>query len=122
MRKEKRELRDSEERISELEELYVQVRDDFVTNYEDYKPHERTKIMQQLRGFLDDIAKEAGGRVKRQEINNTFGSRDNSFMELIAGIRGNLPEPKPVIDVMPMMAEQVFDVETEGTGTEDSAG
>ena len=120
--KNKRELRDSEERIAELEELYVQVRNDFVENYDDYRPHERTKIMQQLRGFLDDIAKEAGGRVKRQEINNTFGARDNSFMELIAGIRGNLPEPKPIIDVMPMTAEQVFDGEIEETGSDASAG
>ena len=103
----KKELRDSERRIEELEELYVQVRDDFVENYDDYKPHERTKIMQQLRGFLDDIAKEAGGRVKRQEVTQNFGMRDSSFLELIAGVRGNLPQPQPVIDVMPMMAEQV---------------
>ena len=117
MRKDKRELRDSEERISELEELYVQVRDDFVENYDEYKPHERTKIMQQLRGFWDDIAKEAGGRVKRQEINQTFGSRDQTFLELIAGVRGNLPQPKPVIEVMPYEAEQVNNEES-GAGTE----
>ena len=97
--KDKRELRDSENRILELEELYVQIRDDFVDNYDDYTPNERTKIMQQLRGFLDDIAKEAGGRIKRQEINSTFGSRDNTFLELIAGVRGKLPTPQPVIEV-----------------------
>ena len=112
----RKELRDSEKRIEELEELYIQVRDDFVENYDEYRPHERTKIMQQLRGFLDDIAKEAGGRVKRQEISNTFGTKDSSFLELIAGVRGNLPQPKPVIDVMPFEAEQV--VYEAGTGTE----
>ena len=108
----KKELRNSEERIAELEELYVRVRDDFVENYEDYTGTERTKIMQQLRGFLDDIAKEAGGRVKRQEINNTFGARDSTFMELIAGVRGNLPKPQPVIEVLPVEAE-VFNGEEE---------
>ena len=113
----KTELKDSERRIEELEELYLQVRDDFVTNYDDYKPHERTKIMQQLRGFLDDIAKEAGGRVKRQEINNTFGAKDSTFLDLIAGVRGNLPQPKPVIEVLPVMEEQVPNGEEEGTGT-----
>ena len=86
-------------------------------NYDEYKPHERTKIMQQLRGFLDDIAKEAGGRVKRQEINQTFGSRDQTFLELIAGVRGNLPQPKPVIEVMPYEAEQANNEES-GAGTE----
>ena len=111
------ELKDSENRIDELETLYLQVRNDFVENYDDYSPVERTKIMQQLRGFLDDIAKEAGGRVKRQEISNTFGAKDSSFMELIAGIRGNLPEPKPVIDVTPMVTmENVFDAATETIG------
>ena len=112
MKKDKRELRDSEERILELEELYVQVRNDFVDNYDGYTPNERTKIMQQLRGFLDDIAKEAGGRVKRQEINQTFGARDNTFMELIAGVRGKLPEPAPVIEV------PVFEVTSDGTEEE----
>ena len=113
----KKELRDSEKRIEELEELYVKVRNDFVENFDDYRPHEKTKIMQQLRGFLDDIAKESGGRVKRQEISNTFGTKDSSFLELIAGIRGNLPQPKPIIDVMPFEAEQVV-YEEEGTGAE----
>ena len=116
MRMKRKELRDSEKRIEELEELYVQVRDDFVENYDEYRPHERTKLMQQLRGFLDDIAKEAGGRVKRQEISNTFGTKDSSFLELIAGVRGNLPQPQPVIDVMPFEAEQV--VYEGGPGTE----
>lgn len=102
----RKKLNDSEARIEELEELYVLTRDQFLNEYDDIRPTERAKIIQQLRGMLDDIAKEAGGRVKRQEINNTFG-RDNSFMELIAGIRGNLPEPKPVIEVMPKEAEQV---------------
>jgi len=111
----KNELKDSEKRIEELEELYIQVRNDFVENYDDYRPHERTKIMQQLRGFLDDIAKEAGGRVKRQEINNTFGAKDSTFMELIAGVRGNLPQPKPVIEVMPLMAEREENGEEAGT-------
>lgn len=98
-------LKDSEARIEELEKLYVQVRNDFLENFDDYTPNERAKIMQQLRGFLDDIAKEAGGRVKRQEISNTFGARDNTFMELIAGVRGNLPQPQPVIEVTAVEAE-----------------
>lgn len=98
-------LKDSEERIEELEKLYIQVRDDFVENFDHYNPQARAKIMQQLRGFLDDIAKEAGGRVKRQEISNTFGTRDSTFMELIAGVRGNLPEAKPVIEVLPVEVE-----------------
>ena len=114
----KLELKDSEKRIEELETLYIQVRNDFVENFDDYRPQERAKVMQQLRGFLDDIAKEAGGRVKRQEINNTFGARDSSFMELIAGIRGNLPEAGPVIDVSPIDVAKVFDgAEEERTGT-----
>lgn len=116
----KKVLKDSEERISELEELYVKTRDKFLNDFDHYTPTERAKTLQQLRGMLDDIAKEAGGRVKRQEIQTSFGTRDNSFMELIAGIRGNLPQPKPVIDVMPVMAEQVTNGETEeptaGTG------
>lgn len=113
----KKELRDSENRITELEKLYVQVRDDFVENYDDYKPAERTKIMQQLRGFLDDIAKEAGGRVKRQEIANTFGTRDSSFMELVAGIRGNLPSARqPVIEVTAVRSDTDAPTE-EDTGT-----
>lgn len=121
----KRMLKDSEERISELEDLYVKTRDQFLKEFENIKPTERAKIIQQLRGMLDDIAKEAGGRVKRQQIETSFGSRDSSFMELIAGIRGNLPQPKPVIDVMPVMAERVENGEeeavTRGTGTETSA-
>ena len=99
-------LRGSEERISELEDLYVRTRDQFLKEYETIKPEQRAKILQQMRGMLDDIAKEAGGRVKRQEINNTFG-KDSSFMELIAGIRGNLPPSRPVIEVMPIEAERV---------------
>lgn len=105
----KKKLHESEERIQELEDLYVLTRDQFLDEYEDIRPAERAKILQQLRGMLDDIAKEAGGRVKRQEINNTFGAKDSSFLELIAGIRGNLPEPQPVIDITPM------EVMTDGT-------
>ena len=112
----RKKLNDSEERIQELENLYILTRDQFLSEYDEIKPEQRAKVLQQLRGMLDDIAKEAGGRVKRQEISNTFGSKDSTFMELIAGIRGKLPEPKPVIDVMPLMAEQVFGGEEE-TGT-----
>lgn len=114
----KRTLKDSEERIAELEELYVTTRNAFLNEFDDMKPDMRAKTLQQLRGMLDDIAKEAGGRVKRQEINNTFGSRDSSFMELIAGVRGNLPEAKPVIEVMPMEAEQTANGEEEAGATE----
>ena len=114
----RKKLNDSEERIQELENLYILTRDQFLSEYDEIKPEQRAKILQQLRGMLDDIAKEAGGRVKRQEINNTFGANDGTFMELIAGIRGKLPEPKPVIDVMPLMAEQVTDG-TEGKITEE---
>ena len=105
----KKKLHDSEERIQELEDLYVLTRNQFLDEYEDIRPAERAKIIQQLRGMLDDIAKEAGGRVKRQEINQTFGARDSSFLELIASVRGNLPEPKPVIDVVPIEMEMVTD-------------
>jgi len=114
----KKSLRGSEERIAELEELYVKTRDSFLKEYESIKPEQRAKILQQLRGMLDDIAKEAGGRVKRQEINNTFGAKDNSFMELIAGIRGNLPQPQPIIEVMPIEAELVNHEEEEGRRAE----
>lgn len=114
-------LKDSEERINELEDLYVLTRDQFLSEYDDIKPTERAKILQQLRGMLDDIAKEAGGRVKRQEINNTFGAKDNTFMELIAGIRGNLPEPPAVIDIQPIEVldgtGQTEETTETGTGT-----
>ena len=114
-------LKESEERIAELEDLYVITRNKFLTEFDDLDPQGRERYLRQLRGMLDDIAKEAGGRVKRQENINTFGATDNSFMELIAGIRGNLPEPSPVIDVMPLMAEQVFGGEEEERITGNSA-
>ena len=115
----KRKLEESEARIEELEELYVLERNRFLDEYDDLSPSERMAVLRQLRGILDDIAKEAGGRVKRQENINTFGTVDNSFMELIAGVRGNLPEPEqPVIDVMPVMAEQVIDGEEVRTESE----
>ena len=115
----KRKLEDSEARIEELEELYVLERNRFLDDFDDMSTDDRTKVIRQLRGILDDIAKEAGGRVKRQENINTFGTVDNSFMELIAGVRGNLPEPEqPVIDVMPVMAEQVIDGEEVRTESE----
>lgn len=109
----KRNLRDSEERITELEELYVKTRNKFLEDFDNMDSDARAKELRQLRGMLDDIAKEAGGRVKRQEIQTSFGSRDNSFLELIAGIRGKLPEAKPVIEVMPIEAERVNDGEEE---------
>jgi len=115
----RKKLNDSEERIQELENLYLLTRDQFLGEYDEIRPEQRAKILQQLRGLLDDIAKEAGGRVKRQEISNTFGAKDSTFMELIAGIRGNLPEPMPVIDVMPIEAEQV-DYGTERETAEES--
>ena len=102
----RKKLHESEDRIQELEDLYVLTRDQFLGEYDEIRPAERAKIIQQLRGMLDDIAKEAGGRVKRQEINNTFGAKDNTFLELIASVRGNLPEPVPVIDVVPIEKEQ----------------
>ena len=105
----RKKLHDSEARIEELEDLYALTRDQFLEEYDDIKPEQRAKIIQQLRGMLDDIAKEAGGRVKRQEISNTFGAKDSSFLELISSVRGNLPKPQPVIDIMPVMAEQVAD-------------
>ena len=108
----KKKLHDAEARIEELEDLYVLTRDQFLEEYDDIRPEQRAKILQQLRGMLDDIAKEAGGRVKRQEINNTFG-KDNSFLELIASVRGNLPEPKPVIEVIPLEAEVADGAERE---------
>ena len=114
-------LKESEERIAELEDLYVLTRDKFLNEFDDLDPQGRERYLRQLRGMLDDIAKEAGGRVKRQENINTFGTTDNSFMELIAGIRGNLPAPSPVIDVMPLMAEQVFGGEEEERITGNSA-
>ena len=110
----KKRLADSEERIQELETLYVLTRDQFLSEYDDIKPTERAKVIQQLRGMLDDIAKEAGGRVKRQEIQNTFGAKDSGFLELISAVRNKLPEPKPVIEVMPIEAEQVDINGTEG--------
>ena len=116
MGKKKSRLTESEERIAELEELYLVTREKFLDEFDDLDPNGRERYLRQLRGMLDDIAKEAGGRVKRQENINTFGATDNSFMELIAGVRGNLPGPAPVIDVMPLMAEQVFGGEEE-TGT-----
>lgn len=122
MRKEKVDLKlkEAEERIAELENLYIMERNRFLDEFDDLDADQRSKTLRQLRGILDDIAKESGGRVRRQENISTFGTADNSFMELIAGIRGNLPEPKPIIDVMPLMAEQVFGEETEaGTGTEE---
>lgn len=109
-------LKDSEARIEELETLYVMERDKFLDNFDNLDSDQRTKIIRQLRGILDDIAKEAGGRVKRQENISTFGTADNSFMELIAGIRGNLPEPTPIIDVMPILPEEVFGGQTEEDG------
>ena len=105
----RKKLHDSEARIEELEDLYVLTRDQFLREYDDIRPEQRAKTLQQLRGMLDDIAKEAGGRVKRQEISNTFGTKDSSFLELIASVRGNLPEPQPVIEIMPIEAEQVAD-------------
>ena len=108
----KKKLSDSEERIQELEDLYILTRDQFLDEYDEIRPAERAKVIQQLRGMLDDIAKEAGGRVKRQEINNTFGAKDSSFLELISSVRKKLPEPMPVIDVMPIEAVQV---EEDGT-------
>lgn len=113
----KKKLHDSEERIQELEDLYVLTRDQFLDEYEDIRPAERAKIIQQLRGMLDDIAKEAGGRVKRQEIQQTFGAKDSAFLDLIASVRGNLPEPMPVIDVVPVETEQVTDG-AKGTASE----
>ena len=101
----KKKLSDSEERIQELEDLYILTRDQFLDEYDDIKPAERAKVLQQLRGMLDDIAKEAGGRVKKQEITNTFGAKDSTFLELISSVRKNLPEPQPVIDVVPVMEE-----------------
>jgi hypothetical protein len=115
----KKKLHDSEERIQELEDLYVLTRDQFLDEYEDIRPAERAKIIQQLRGMLDDIAKEAGGRVKRQEIANTFGTKDSSFLELIAGIRGNLPEPQPVIDIQPLEIIDGTERATEETAAEE---
>ena len=115
----KRKLNDSEERINELEDLYVLTRDQFLSEFDDITPTERSKTIQQLRGMLDDIAKESGGRVKRQEINNTFGAKDSSFLELISSVRGSLPEPFPVIEVTPVKAEQVTDG-AEGQTTEKS--
>lgn len=105
----RKKLNDSEERIQELENLYILTRDQFLSEYDEIKPEQRAKVLQQLRGMLDDIAKEAGGRVKRQEISNTFGTKDTTFLELIASVRKELPEPMPVIDVMPIEAEQVND-------------
>ena len=106
-KKRESELKESESRIEELEGLYVMTRNKFLDDFDDLNADDRAKYLRQLRGMLDDIAKEAGGRVKRQEISTSFGSRDNSFMELIAGIRGNLPQPKPIREVMPVMAERV---------------
>ncbi len=120
MRKEKVDLKlkEAEERIAELENLYIMERNRFLDEFDDLDADQRSKTLRQLRGILDDIAKESGGRVRRQENISTFGTADNSFMELIAGIRGNLPEPKPIIDVMPLTAEQVFgETEEAGTGT-----
>lgn len=110
---ENRKLRGSEERIEELEKLYVLTRNSFLDEFDHLYPEEKDKYLRQLRGMLDDIAKEAGGRVKRQEIQTSFGAKDNSFMELIAGVRGNLPTPQPVIEVMPIEAERVEDAEEE---------
>ena len=121
----RKKLNESEERIQELEDLYILTRDQFLTDFDDLKSAEKAKMLQQLRGMLDDIAKEAGGRVKRQEVSTTFGSRDSSFLELIASVRGNLPEPKPIIDVMPIMAEQVTngaEGQTEETAGTETAG
>ena len=114
----RKKLNDSEERIQELENLYILTRDQFLSEYDEIKPEQRAKVLQQLRGMLDDIAKEAGGRVKRQEINQTFGAKDSTFLDLIASVRKELPEPMPVIDVMPLMAEQVND----GTERETTEG
>ena len=104
-------LKDSEERIAELEELYILTRNAFLEDFDDLKAFEKDKYLKQLRGLLDDIAKEAGGRVKRQEIQQTV-TRDSSFMELIAGIRGNLPRPAPVIEVMPVEVENAEEEST----------
>ena len=101
----KKKLHDSEERIQELEDLYILTRDQFLDEFDEIKPEQRAKTIQQLRGILDDIAKEAGGRVKRQEINQTFGAKDNTFLELISSVRNNLPSPQPVIDVIPIEVE-----------------
>lgn len=95
-------LKDSEERIAELQELYVMTRTSFLEEFDDLTAAEKDKYLRQLRGMLDDIAKEAGGRVKRQEIQTSFGTKDSSFMELISGIRGNLPKPQPVIEITPI--------------------
>ena len=89
-----KEFKDTERRIEELEELYVLTRQSFLDNYDSLSEMERYRLLQQLRGLLDDIAKEAGGRAKRAVIEQNVGV-DNSFAMMLAGIRGNLPqEPK----------------------------
>ena len=102
-------LNDFEERIAELEELYVMTRSAFLDEFDDLNAQEKERYLRQLRGMLDDIAKEAGGRVKRQEVTTNFGTKDSSFMELISGIRGNLPTPKPVIEAIPIEVTEVTD-------------
>jgi len=106
-------LKDYEERITELEEMYVMCRKDFIDNYDGMTPKDKAKILSQLRGLLDDIAKEAGGRAKRAIVETSYGG-DSSFALLLAGVRGRLPnqedtrgrlpqpeEPKITIDVAP---------------------
>ena len=50
----KRNLRDSEERITELEELYVKTRNKFLEDFDNMDSDARAKELRQLRGMLDD--------------------------------------------------------------------
>lgn len=101
------EFKDTERRIEELEELYKLTRQSFLENYDGLSEIEKYRIMQQLRGLLDDIAKEAGGRAKRAVIEQNVGV-DNTFAMMLAGIRGNLPqEPKQLPTVEPIDVQVV---------------
>lgn len=109
----KQEFKDTERRIEELEELYKLTRQSFLENYDSLTEIEKYRIMQQLRGLLDDIAKEAGGRAKRAVIEQSVGM-DNSFAMMLAGIRGNLPpqEPKQLPPIEPIDVQVVNKEET----------
>jgi len=109
-------LNDYEERIAELEELYLLTRSAFLDEFDALNAQEKERYLRQLRGMLDDIAKEAGGRVKKQEVRTMFGEKDSSFMELISGIRGNLPSPHPVIEVTPIEVTDGTEAETAEPG------
>lgn len=105
------EFKDTERRITELEELYKLTRQSFLDDYDNLTEIEKYRTLQQLRGLLDDIAKEAGGRAKRAVIEQNVKT-DNTFAMLLSGIRGKLPGTAPA----ELPPAQCIDVQATDTG------